>query len=169
MKQKNILLTAIVAIAVVSFSSCKIEEAKPATEVDFGSAEIQFILEANLNTTNDTTINGNYQLKNEKVEGVIVTATTSKRNFYATTSGYYEDEVVSGVTDANGSVTLTVPIGEKANIQYQVSVSDMLVKQRTSTNVNDPLEDKIASYNGTIYYSVSKGTKEIRRIQMSLN
>ena len=69
MKQKNILLTALVAIAVISFSSCKLEEAKPATEVVFGSAEIQLILEANLDRTNDTTEYGSPSVTNEKVEG----------------------------------------------------------------------------------------------------
>lgn len=169
MKHRNTILTALVAIAVISFSSCKIEETNPAKDITLGSAEIQVILEANLNTTNDTTENGSYQLNNERVEGVTVTATIDKRNFYATTSGNYEDEVVSGVSDANGTVTLEVPVGENANISYRVSVSDLLVEQRTSTSVNDLPEEKVASYNSTFNVTVNKGSKEIQKLTMSLN
>lgn len=162
-------MTALVAIAVITFSSCKIEEAKPSQEVSFGSAEIQYIVEANLNTTNDTAENGSYKLNLEKVEGVTVTATINESQFYSTTSGNYQDRVVSTQTDANGVATLNVPVGEKANIRYTVDVSDLIVQQRTSTSVNDEPEDKIASYASTTSITVSNGTKEIRKITMQLN
>lgn len=168
MKQKNILVTALVAIAVISFSSCKIEEVtNPSNEVEFGSAEIQYIVEANLNTTNDTLENGNPTIMLEPVEGVTVIATIDKRNFYATPSGSYEDEVVSGTTDANGLVKLMVPVGENSNINYTIKLSDKLVKQRTSTSVNDEPIDKIATYTRNENAFVSKGTTVISKLEMT--
>ena len=171
MKQKNILLTALVAIAVISFSSCKLEEAKPATEVVFGSAEIQLILEANLDRTNDTTEYGSPSVTNEKVEGVMVIATVNRWNFYSDTSGNYENEVVTGVTDANGSVTLSVPVGQRDNIRYDLSMAEKLVNVRYSTNVDDTLiikTQELILFYGDTYFDASKEAKEIRRIQMSL-
>jgi hypothetical protein len=168
MNQKNLLFT-LLSITLLFFASCKIETTNPSTEVTFGSADIQFIVEANLNTTNDTTKNGTYQLNLEKVSGVTVTATTNRSNFFTNTSGNYQDEVVSGETDANGVVTLKVPVGQRANIQYRVSVSDLIVKQRNSTSVNDEPEDKIASYTNVTSVQVSNGTKEIKKITLALN
>ena len=169
MKQKNILLTAVVAIAVLFFSSCKIEETtNPSNEITLGSGTYTLALSADLDYTNDTNSIGNYMKTYEPMTDIVVTATTSQRNFYSTQSGNYEDEVVTGTTDANGRVTLELPVGQRANIQYQVRISDKFVDQKTSNDKNiEPIE-RLAYYNGVLYVNMNKGAGEIQKVIMPL-
>jgi len=169
MKQKNILLTAVVAMAVVFFSSCKIEETtNPSNEITLGSGTFTLALSADLDFTNDTNSIGNYMKTYEPMTDVVVTASTNKRNFYASQTGTYEDEVVSGTTDANGRVTLELPVGQRANIQYQVRVSDKFVEQKTSNDKNIEPTERLAYYNGTIFINMNKGAGEIQKVIMPL-
>jgi hypothetical protein len=169
MKQKSILLTAVVATVVLFFSSCKIEETtNPSNEVTLGSGTFTLALLADLDFTNDTNSIGNYMKTYEPMTNVVVTASTNQRNFYATQSGTYEDEVVTGTTDANGRVTLDLPVGQRANIQYQVRVSDKFVEQKTSNDLNIKPIERLAYYNGTLYISMNKGAGEIQKLYMPL-
>ncbi len=168
MKHKSILALLSLTIFTVFFSSCKIETTNPATEVEFGNGELLVHLRANIDQTNDTNDLGYYMTTYEGIEGILVAASTNEANFYSNPNYSYnfKDHVVSGTTDANGKVTLELPVGERNNIQYLMTVGKAFVEQKYNQGNDVVTMERIAYWPSNYYTNMSKGKSDIATINM---
>ena len=162
MKKNIITLLSISLIAVLFLSNCKKEDDTTTSEA-MTTAIIKGKVFANLNTANDTTSGGVYQLNLEIApKGTKIIAVVNAADLVANPiAGHtYEDITFETTVDANGEYSITVDAIAK-NANYTIKAEDFIYDQTVPDVTGTKTERKVYTAADQTTTIVKNNTKVI--------